>query len=222
MLHTLEPDFNEKFISAYEELYNLHPDNKEEQKYLYLNRQWFFNNHINIVLQNIIRFSKKYYPSSLLSVSLYGGLFHDAGLVYKREQSSPAGHENRSVEYAEQILKKLGYDTKFIDQVSECILATEIDYIPKNNEAFIVRNADAYSHMISLHFFAKANFTTHIADFIDWFEKKISITYKKLSIVELKNELLPTYLLYENAIKVYRNNNSDTGVSMVKNILENS
>jgi len=109
-------------------------------------------------------------------------------LVYKRDTPNPIGHENRSVEFASITLKELGYDGIFINLVSECIKATEPEYDSLVPEAILVKNADAYSHLTSMHFFAKANFAKDIYSYIPWFEKKVETSFHKLTIPDLITE----------------------------------
>jgi hypothetical protein len=204
--------FEGKFSEAYQKLFALHPQQDEDVFALrYLHVKWFFPNHLHNVLKNIVALRKRFYPKADVSVALYGGLFHDAGLVYKRESASPSGHENRSVEFAAITLKELGYDDTFIGLVSECIKATEPEYDSPIPEAVLVKNADAYSHLISMHFFAKANFAKDIYSYIPWFAKKIETSYKKLTILELKEEIAPLYGVYRNMVQNYAINESEKG-----------
>ncbi len=206
----ITPDFVKNFKIAYNELYNLHPKATEEDfRFRYLKVDWFFPNHLHNVLIQIQEMSKKYFDDIDIQTCLYAGLFHDAGLVYKRESANPTGHENRSVEYAEIELKKLGYDDNFISKVSESIKSTEPDYDSPLPEAVLVRNADAYAHIVSMHFFAKSNFNKDIYSFIDWFDKKIKSTYSKISIPELQEEIKPLFSCYIKMIKNYRDNKDD-------------
>lgn len=57
------------FKKVYDEYYNLHPsaDSLPKSKYYYLHRQWFFSNHIDLVLENIKNFCEKYYPNLFIS-----------------------------------------------------------------------------------------------------------------------------------------------------------
>lgn len=202
----MDSNFVENFKHAYEGLYELHPLEPENPKLQYVNKTWFFKNHLDIVLRNIKKFHKQYFSNSNLQVALFGGLFHDAGLVYNRETESPAGHESRSEEYAEMVLTKMEYEKDFVELVKQCIRATEADAEATQDEAKLVRTADAYSHMTSIHFFAKSNFAPNIENFIDWFSKKLEGTYHKIEIEELKKEVTPLYEKYSQMIGTYRKN----------------
>ena len=199
--------FKENFLQAYKELYSLHPQQTDDIFHLrYLHVDWFFPNHLHCVLEKIVQLWKKYYPEANIEVALFGGLLHDGGLVYKRNNPDPDGHENRSIEYTISILNKLGYPEEFIDLVCECIRATDISHKSFLPEAILVRNADAYSHMMSIHFFAKANFTKDIHSFVPWFEKKIESCLNKLTITDLKKKVQPAYDMYKSMIQKYKNN----------------
>ncbi|MDQ5927908.1 MAG: hypothetical protein QG633_346 [Patescibacteria group bacterium] len=199
--------FSSNFRTVYSNLYKLHPQlDNEEFRFRYLRVDWFFPQHINNVLEQIKRLGTKYFPEVDLEVALFAGLMHDAGLVYNRETSSPLGHEQRSEEYARRELSALSYSEEFIGRVCECIKATEPAYQASSPEALLVRNADAYAHMISMHFFAKSNFSKDIASFVDWFSDKLKTTHSKITIPELREELKPTVSFYESLIENYRRN----------------
>jgi hypothetical protein len=120
-----------------------------------------------------------------------------------RESEAPTGHEDRSLEYAENQLKVLKYDSDFIKKVKHAIESTEPEVKPESDEATIVRTADAYSHFSSIHFFAKSNYSPSFEGFLGWFSRKIESTYEKLAIQEVKKEVEPTYEWYKRAIKIY-------------------
>lgn len=204
--------FKENFKIAYKDLYDLHPGVLEESFNLrYLRTDWFFPHHLHNVLNQVKKISNLYFKDVELEVCFFAGLFHDAGLVYKREKTSPIDHEKRSVEYAENVLSAMGYNQEFIDKVSECIKATESDYVTSLPEALVVRNSDAYAHIISMHFFAKANFSNNMSSFVLWFEKKIHSTYKKITIPELQSETKVLVVFYEKMIENYTSNKKDIG-----------
>jgi hypothetical protein len=195
-----------KFKEVYEEYYLLHPDAAAlpPTKLYYLHRQWIFPNHIDIMLDLVGQFRQKFYPEANIDVALFAALLHDAGLVYERTERSPAGHENRSVEYATILLRKHGFSDDFIHRVSAAIESTEPDVEPASDEAIIVRNADAYSHLSSLHFVAKAHFADDLLWYIEWFDKKVHGSLKKLTISELIEEKKPLVAEYERLLAMYR------------------
>lgn len=197
-----------KFKEVYEEYYLLHPDASAlpAAKFYYLHRQWIFPNHIDIMLGLIHKFRDSFYPNADLEVALFAALLHDSGLVYKRADRSPIGHENRSVEYAATILKKYDFTDDFINKVCIAIEATDPEMTPTSEEGILVRNADAYSHLSSMHFFAKAFFAEDLVWYIDWFDKKIHSSIKKLTIPQLIEEKKPLIIEYEKLLGMYRLN----------------
>lgn len=201
----MKPDEKRIFKKIYNDYYLLHPDGNPlpKSKFYYLHRQWFFPGHINLVLENIELFHSKFYPNSNLSIALFAGLLHDVGLVYKRTEASPEGHEKRSCEYAKKKLRGEGFSENFIFNVCEAIEATDSKSKPTSYESLLVRNADAYSHLISIHFFAKAYFSDDLDYFIEWFTKKIDTTFSKLTIPELIEEVKPQVLRYKKMIQIY-------------------
>jgi len=205
-------EFSDKFKVAYGNLYKLHPSaDNDEFRFRYLKVDWFFPNHLHNVLKNIQIFADKYFKDINVEIALYGGLFHDAGLVFERDSPDPKGHESRSTVYAEKELKNLGYDDNFIEKVKECIRATEPKYKTELQEALLVRNADSYAHVISMHFFAKSNFASDIHQYVDWFDRKVNSTFTKLTIPELIEEVSVLLGFYNRMIDNYKENKGKEG-----------
>jgi len=212
-------NFSESFTEAYKKLWELHPQQEEDIfKLRYLHVNWFFPHHLHNVLSNIKQFHSKYFPDANIQASLFAGLFHDAGLVYERDTASPIGHEERSAKYAQYILKDLGYDQQFIDTVISAIKATEPSITPISPEDFLVRNADAYAHVSSIHFFAKSKFSSNIISFVDWFSKKLDSSFTKITIPELKLQVSDLFEKYKKMIENY-NSNTESKDSFVSNLL---
>ena len=205
MTQNFNPTFIKNFKQAYTKLFNLHPQIEDTSFNLrYLRVDWFFPQHVHNVLFQILEVNKLYFNNEAnLEICLFAGLFHDAGLVYKRESTNPKRHENRSVEYAEIELKKLKYNPDFINKVSECIKSTEPNYISELPEALVVRNADAYAHIISVHFFAKSNFSNDIYSFVKWFNNKLDITVHKITVHELRQNISPLIESYRKMLENY-------------------
>ena len=193
------------FQKIYKIYYNLHPDASTLPKnYLYyLHRQWIFPNHIDVMLDLVRDFHQEFYPSANLDVALHAALLHDAGLVYKRVDKSPLGHEERSCEYAIKTLTEAGYDKVFVEQVCMAIRATEPSFTPSTDEGILVRNADAYSHLSTMHFFAKAHFADNLQDYIEWFKKKVHASLNKLTIPELIERKRPLIEQYDALLDMY-------------------
>jgi HD superfamily phosphodiesterase len=198
----------EVFKEVYEEYYQLHSSWKAipEDHYYYLHREWFFPNHIDLVLEHVMNLHKNYLPEADLEVSMFAGLLHDSGLVYKRDEPSPDGHESRSCEYAQLILEKHGLDSEFIEAVVVAIEATDAGNVADSKEAELVRNADAYSHLTSVHFWAKAKFAREIGYYLSWLEKKIHTTLSKLTIQDLIDEITPVVDRYQDMLTKHKEN----------------
>ena len=73
-------------------------------------------------------------------------LLHDIGYTKGCDN-----HEEHSVEIARHFLKSKGVDTKIIDAVADCIMATVFDAEPTNKLEEIIRDADA-SHFAKSYF----------------------------------------------------------------------
>lgn len=193
----------DKFDVVYREYWQLHPDTQDSSELAYLSRQWFFPNHIDVMLSLVQEFHGRYFPSADIAVALFAALLHDAGLVYNRVDKSSVGHENRSCEYATLILQKHGFEEGFITAVCDAIAATEPEIEPMSDEATIVRNADAYSHLSTMHFIAKAYFAHDLLWYFNWFQKKIHTSLEKLTILELIEEKRPVVENYEKMLAMY-------------------
>lgn len=202
----------ELFKKVYNTYYNLHPTAQSlpKSKLYYLHREWFFPNHINLVLKNVKRIQCDFYPKADSQIVLYAGLLHDAGLVYNRFDANPDGHENRSSEYTKQLLSQFEFSNEFIDSVCTSIEATDSKALPESDEGLVVRNADAYSHLSSIHFFAKAYFASDIESFIEWFDKKIESTFDKISIPLLRKEIESRVKAYRKMIDLYNDGNVES------------
>lgn len=210
----------ELFKKVYNTYYNLHPTAQSlpKSKLYYLHREWFFPNHINLVLKNVKKIQRDFYPNADLRIVLYAGLLHDAGLVYNRVDASPDGHENRSSEYTKLLLPQFDFSNEFIDSVCESIEATDSKSLPESDEGLVVRNADAYSHLTSIHFFAKAYFASDVEAFITWFDKKIESTFDKISIPQLREEVEPRVKAYRKMIELY-NDGSVESIDVLSGLL---
>ena len=201
-------DMTVKQRKIYDEVVSIYPEDDKNPKLRYVNKRWIFPNHIDIVIDSALKFVEEYYPEANREIVFLAALLHDTGLVYERTEDDSAGHEERSIKYATEILQKYNYSKDFISKVTQAISATEPENTASSIESKIVRTADAYSHFISIHFFAKSNFTEEWDRFIKWFARKIDSTYMKLELEEVKKEIEPIYNHYKNAIDMYftRNN----------------
>lgn len=193
---------SEKYHQIRTDLLEVFPPDSDNPRHRYTRRTWIFPNHIDIAVDFARQLADKYQANA--EIAMLGALLHDAGLAYKRETASPAGHEGRSVEYAQESLPKYSYDTQLIDEVIKCIAATEPEVEPATLEAKIVRSADALSHMLSVHYLAKAMFADDLEDGISFVEKKIEKDFYKVCLDDERQMVQPVYDYYSKIIRQYR------------------
>lgn len=191
-----------RFQKIREDLVEIFPPETDEPRLQYVRRTWIFPNHIDIAVDFARQLTKKYQAN--VEVVILGALLHDAGLAYKRESADPAGHENRSIEYAQEFLPKYGYDKELIDKVVKCIDATEPEVEPATLEAKIVRSADAMSHMLSVHYLAKTKFASDWESGISFVEKKIQKDFSKICLDDERELVRPIYEYFSRVIEQYR------------------
>ena len=192
---------NKEVKKIYDEVYNLFPLSNLK-KHRYVRRDWIFPNHIDVMIKLCEEMCATHKGN--LTICYLSTILHDTGLVYGRTSTSSKGHEERSLEYARNILKKHGFNKEIIKQVLDCIKATNPSITPKNLEQKIVRTADALSQLISIHFIAKATFSENIKEYIIWLEKKLNKNLKKICFDKEKILAESIVNYYLNAIKIYR------------------
>jgi HD superfamily phosphodiesterase len=93
--------------------------------------------------QRVLRSVKEIIENSDISaenaaVLQLAALLHDTGYTKTRD-----GHEEESVIIATTFLEKQHQDKKIIDAVSECIMATKFNDVPKTDLGKVIRDADA-------------------------------------------------------------------------------
>ena len=191
---------NTKIENIYQEVYELFPKSIELRRDKYRERDWIFPNHILISIKISKELCKKYNGNQ--DICKLALLLHDCGLVYKRGDS-PKGHEERSVEYAEIVLKKYNFSKEEIEEVIKCIKATD----PKNtieliNEK-IVRSSDALSQINSLHFFAKAYFSDEFDFFVNWLKNKLPKNLDKICFDDEKSQAEKIIKFYIKLVNDY-------------------
>jgi len=191
-----------KFQKVREDLIEVYPPEIDDPRLQYVRRTWIFPNHIDIAVDFARQLAEKYKANT--EVAMLGALLHDAGLAYKRESADPAGHENRSIEYAKEFLPKYGYDKELIDEVVKCIDATEPEVEPTTLEAKIVRSADAMSHMLSVHYLAKTKFASDWEGGISFVEKKIKKDFSKVCLDDERELVRPVYEYFSKIVEQYR------------------
>lgn len=196
---------NQKIKKIYSEVYSLFKNDTDKKEYQYVRRSWIFPNHIDVMLDIVKKLYLKY--GGDLEVCLLAAILHDVGLVYKRNISSPVGHESRSIEYAEKILKKHKYPESEIRKIVDCIKSTKPESKPKNMNEKITRTADSLSQFKSIHFFAKAAFSQDFKEYVKWLEGKVKKDFQKISFSDEKKEVQLTKEYILKAIKLYYKNN---------------
>ncbi|GEC77654.1 Pycsar system effector family protein [Flavobacterium aquatile] len=72
-------------------------------------------------------------------VLLLAAWFHDTGYC-----EGANDHEERSAKIAGKFLSEQGYDSNYILEVSNLILVTKMDFIPKTSNEMIIKDADYY------------------------------------------------------------------------------
>ena len=191
-----------KYIQVYKEVYELFPQDTGRPELSYVRRIWIFPQHLNIMLKMALKMCIKYGGDK--EVCSLAVVLHDAGLVYGRTSASPEGHEERSIEYAKEILNKYGYEEDIIEQVVKCIAVTNSGFEPVTTNEKIVRTADALSKFISCHFIAKANFSKDIDEYMDWMYKKLKQSYYKICFDEELKEAEIAYKYLMQAVESYQ------------------
>jgi len=192
----------EKFQQVRADLIEIFPPETDDPRLQYVRRTWIFPNHIDIAVDFARQLAEKYGADG--EVVMLGALLHDAGLAYKRESADPTGHENRSIKYAQEFLPKYGYEKALINEVVECIEATEPEVEPATLEAKIVRSADAMSHMLSVHYLAKAVFAPDWEAGISFVEKKIEKDFGKVCLDDERELVRPVYEYFTKIVEQYR------------------
>jgi predicted metal-dependent HD superfamily phosphohydrolase len=72
-----------------------------------------------------------------LEAVIIAAWFHDTGYLVELND-----HESHSVKVAEEFLKSRGYDPEKTKRVSDCILATRMNYVPANLMEEVIHDAD--------------------------------------------------------------------------------
>jgi len=160
----------QKTLEIYTKTKELFPE--EFPKSPYLERKWIFPHHIDIMLKIIDNLCEKYGGDK--DICQIAAILHDTGLVYKRTDSSPTGHEERSVEYARNLLSEFKYEEETLKKIIECIEVSPA----KTINAKIVKTADALSKFTSCHFIAKAVFSNNLIHYMQWLSKKIETSFE--------------------------------------------
>ncbi|WP_298781954.1 Pycsar system effector family protein [uncultured Polaribacter sp.] len=127
----------------------------EVEKYIYnlfseqLSSNYVYHNlaHTQRVVAKVEEFIENLKLSNIEAENLViAAWFHDTGYVNGREN-----HEEKSVEIATDFLKNMSISDDRILTITQLILATKMDYIPKNKLEEIITDADC-SHLGSKNF----------------------------------------------------------------------
>ncbi len=188
----------------YDEVYKLFPPDTGKKGLEYVRRTWIFPHHIDVMLGLAEELCEKY--SADLETCQLAIILHDTGLEYGRTEATPKGHEERSLEYAEDILKRYEYASDQISRILDCIRATEPDYEPEAVEEEVVRTCDAMSQFITVHFWAKAAFSGDWDWYVEWMDGKVKKNFKKICFEDEQEKIEPIRKYMLEAIERYKKN----------------
>lgn len=184
----------------YEETRALFPDS-DTPELQYVDRNWIFPHHIDIMLDICDDLLAKYDGDNYVCKAAI--ILHDVGLVYNRDGPSPEGHESRSGEYAEKMLT--GHvDADRLDRILACIVATDDRPDDPTVNQRIVRTCDGFAKYKTVHYFAKANFALDFDEQLEWLERKADSDYQKIEFEEYHKKAEPIREWIESTITVYR------------------
>ncbi|MGV8171924.1 MAG: HD domain-containing protein [Candidatus Woesearchaeota archaeon] len=195
-----------------QEVFDLFPKVADNRATVYCTSGWIFSNHLEPMIDIAKKLCAKYGGDE--EICELACLLHDVGLVYKREGASPKGHESRSLDYAYNILKKYDASKELIDSVLGCIKVTEVDNEPSNINEKIVRSADILSQFWSMHFFAKAHFYEKWELYLEFFEKKVDKSFKKICFEDERKEIEPMREYFKDLINQYHKYNKNSPIHL--------
>ncbi len=108
--------------------------------------------HTKEVVNEVEKIGREIGISDLdLEVLIIAAYFHDLGYIDQSEN-----HEEIGANYAKNFLSKSDYPKDRLDKVINCILATKIDYQPKNLIEEIIKDSDLH-HLGTEKYFDKSN-----------------------------------------------------------------
>jgi len=189
------------------EVWSLFPEVSEDLAGTYRTRGWIFPNHFEPMIKIAKGLCLKYGGDE--EICKLACFLHDTGLVYKRTDLSPVGHESNSLEFARVVLGKYGVEADRVDLILRCIAATEVDFEPGDVNEKIVRSADILSQFYSVHFFAKAHFYPDWKMYLDFLEKKVERGFDKICFEDEVEEVRPIRDYFRFVLSEYRKYNSD-------------
>jgi len=178
----------DKLKAIKQEVYLLFKNNEKNE---YTNPDWIFPHHFDVMADLVEDMCKKY--GGNLTICTLAVYLHDVGLVYQRKEDSPVGHEERSIEYSEKLLRERGLSGEVVKEVIECINQTSLSDDSASINAKIVNTADAVSKFITLHYFAKSSFFGNWDFFYSWARKKLEKSLKKIHFEQEREMVMPIY-----------------------------
>lgn len=104
-------------------------------------------------------------------------LLHDIGLIGKGRE----GHEQRSIELADKILREYGFSEDLIKHVKSCIL-----HDSSTIEGKICDTSDALAHFNFSFIISKAKLYKNIEEFKEWLFKKLEKDYNRIQFPDEK------------------------------------
>ena len=171
----------------------------------YVNKHWIFPHHIDVMLDICDDILDRHNADEYVCKAAI--ILHDVGLVYNRDTASPDGHENRSVTYTQNYFEgNVSHDV--LNQITRCIQATdERPDNPSLNQK-IVRTCDGYAKYKSIHYLAKAQFSTHFKPYTEWLKAKIDSDYDKLEFDTYRERVRPVRAWLKDIIDDYEKRRS--------------
>lgn len=140
---------------------------------------------------------------------LLAGWFHDAGYIEGGEN-----HEKRSIKIALDFLQDKNISDNVQQKVSDLILATTFDYIPKNKLEKIIKDADN-AHL------ANANYPDSLEKLRNEWENAIDKKYCNTDWFKLNIEFLKEHQYYTKFAQKEWQNSKEANLKLIENKLLN-
>lgn len=135
---------------------------------------------------------------------LIAALFHDTGMA-----ETYADHEEQSVVYAQEYLKKIDYPENKIQVVTDCILATKMPQRPKTTAEKIICDADLYHLGIEEYIFRNERLRAEWEEFFN--RKYTDEVWYAMNMDFLENQKYHTWFG-----KTVLNNRKDLNYKLLK------
>src|SRR3989344_4826069 len=109
-------------------------------------REWFFENHVQVVAKYGKEISSKFGANK--EIVVLSALFHDIARAWGTTKDPNL--MNESLSKAEEIMKNHGYDDKEVKKVKETIITHSCrKVLPKTKEGKVLATADALAHLMT-------------------------------------------------------------------------